>query len=191
MAELLRKPLLRKLAHRLLPVPVIMWLRRFRAPPKRRSALPVTRDISHYRVQDHIDLEASWLTTREGQSGPCASLYAYGEEVLRIDCLGGADSHLHINLRQQALEPSTQARRFYFQDASVQDHIERAAFELRRNSSFCLALNPDPRIRRMVLDEKRLDEAATWLREQMHELLDKRAGAPALPPLPARPRRVD
>ena len=80
-------------------------------------------DWVEYPIQENVRLEVYWRDDRAGR-GPAASLYVYDDEVLRLDCFDGDQGHCHVNIRQN------KGHRWYYPEGTVQQHIERSAFEL-------------------------------------------------------------
>ena len=160
----------RYLVHSLLPPVLLRAFRRWRSPPPRRSARGVLSDVAVFPVQEDVDLEVGWLKAEAGGGGPAASLYILSEEVFRLDCLGGDRGHMHFNMREALITPGGSSARIYFEPGTMADHIERAVFHLKKNSDYCIALNSDPYIRKVVLDRDRLAAAAEWMRQTMTEL---------------------
>ncbi len=106
--------------------------------------------------------------------GPSASLYVLGDEVLRLDCFGdsGLGGHAHINPRQVETD-SFKPARLYFPKGDHRQHIDRATFEMTRNVPAALAMNRDPFVRRVKIDEARLLDAAEEMRSTMLEALNR------------------
>lgn len=117
-------------------------------------------------VQDHGDvcLDVYWREDPEGR-GPACSLYARGLEVLRLDAFGGDQGHLHVNAA-----PGLD-KRWYFQPGSVEEHVERAAFEIATNVNAILKLHREPSVERLWVDRERLREVASQARNLMLELV--------------------
>ena len=130
--------------------------------------LQARHDLVRLQVQDGVHLEVYWRSDEQGQ-GPAASLYAKTVEVLRLDCFGGDQGHMHINAQGRV------AKRWYFPAGTVADHIERACFELGTNVEACLRLNQDPEIARLNLDWKEMRVIASEARRLLLALADKRA----------------
>jgi hypothetical protein len=153
-------------------------LRENRPPPAMspRTASTHISDSRSYPIQDHVRLDVYWVGEAFGP-GPGASLYVYGDEVLRFDCFGGRAGHLHINLRQSQESRSQVVPRLYFPEGTIQDHIERAAFELKTNVPYCTEVVRDPRIRAVCIDPSRLGQAADLLRERMLTLFREKCAA--------------
>ena len=47
------------------------------------------RDLIEYPLEDNVRLEVYWRDDRAGY-GPAASVFAYDQEILRLDCFGEA-----------------------------------------------------------------------------------------------------
>ena len=109
-------------------------------------------------------------------SGPSASLYVLGEEVMRLDCFGGNDGHMHFNPAQDYLNNRldvARTPRIYFLEGNRQDHVDRATFELKRNVSAALAMNVLPNIQKYSFDTTELEAAADQMYALMTEMLVK------------------
>ena len=125
------------------------------------------RDLVEYPIQDNVRLEVYWRDDRAGY-GPATSVYAYDQEILRLDCFGeankqGGKGHCHINLKQ------TRARQWMYQPGSVSDHVEQAMSDLRQNLGYCLATNTDERIQQTTLDTEALEPIAQQVEAKMLE----------------------
>jgi hypothetical protein len=138
------------------------------APPARQAAAAVAAspDRDRIPVQDDVFLDVYWRDDDLGR-GPAASLYARGVEVLRLDCFGADQGHLHLNLGTGA------GRRWYFPPATAADHIERACFELERNFAIALAVCPDPALAGLSLRGDQMAEVAAKARSRLLALLDE------------------
>ena len=120
-------------------------------------------DWIEYPVQDNVRLEVYWRSDRGGH-GPAASLYFYDDEVLRFDCFGGEEGHCHMNLSQ------TRGQRWYYPEAPVKENIKQAGFDLRKNSLFCILSHQDDRIRRLKIDQEKLEVAANQMESRLTEI---------------------
>ncbi len=164
-------------AFALLPDPVYYWLRRYRKPRPPRSAKPTVKNLRTLTIDEHVRLEVYWLDSPQG-TGPAASLYVGDEELLRLDCFGGTTGHMHLNLGQTARTPNASSARFYFPAGTVEDHIQRAAFEVKANTAYCQRVHRDPGVRELEIDVDRLSAAADDMSATMLRLLAERP-APA------------
>ena len=111
-------------------------------------------DWVEYPIQDHVRLEVYWRDDRAGY-GPAASVYAYDQEVLRLDCFGeakkqGGKGHCHVNLKQ------TRARQWMYPPGSVRDHIVHAMHDLKQNLCYCMITNTDEKIQEIKIDSEKL-----------------------------------
>jgi len=121
-----------------------------------------------YDVQDHAHIEVFWKVVKMG-GGPCASLIVFDEEILRFDCFGFEAGHFHTNLRQPTLLGRQSQNRLFFFEQTVEEQVERAAFEIGTNANYYLQRNRSPKIRRVVLRTERLQAAAELMRAKMLE----------------------
>jgi hypothetical protein len=130
-------------------------------PPEQQGR----NDLVEYPIQDNVRLKVYWRDDRAGY-GPAASMYAYDQEILRLDCFGEAKEtkgkgHCHINLRQ------TKARQWHYRPGSVRDHVEQAMHDLRHNLGFCLFTNTDERIQQTTIDPETLEPIAQQAEAKM------------------------
>ena len=164
---------------------VIRRVLRKTRPPRAMSPRTASINISDsrsYPVQDNVRLDVYWVGGAFGP-GPGASLYVYGDEILRLDCFGGRAGHLHMNVRQSRESSSDVTPRLYFPQGSIPDHIERATFELETNVAYCTQLARDPRIRAVRIEPSRLHQAANLMREQMLSLFREKCADSVSAPL--------
>ena len=122
-------------------------------------------DLAEYRIQDNVRLEVYWRDDRAGY-GPAVSIYAYDQEVLRLDCFGEENDkkgkgHCHINLRQ------TRARQWNYLPGSVSDHIRQAMHDMRHNLNYCLHTNTDEKIQQTTVDSETLEPIARQVEAKM------------------------
>ena len=68
--------------------------------------------------------------------GPGASIYIRDDEVMRFDCFGSDLGHYHFNIRQAKFFVNGEKTRIFFPEGTVQDHIDQAAVQLRRNLDY-------------------------------------------------------
>ena len=123
------------------------------------------RDLVEYPLEDNVRLEVYWRDDRAGY-GPAASVFAYDQEILRLDCFGeakkqGGTGHCHINLKQN------RARQWMYPAGPVSAHIEQAMHDLKHNLGFCLATNTDERIQQASVDPETLEQAAEQAEAKM------------------------
>ena len=152
-----------------------MWTyvkRLLKGRPAPQAAPSVRNDIQRYEIQPGAYLVVFWKVLKIGR-GPAVSLYVHGEEVLKIDCFGEGKGHYHVNARQWRRQLPGIVQRLYLPETTVEAQVERAVFELQRNTSVYLQQNDDPRIRRVVLDPIRLREATERMKTTMLEYMRK------------------
>ena len=128
-------------------------------------------DARIIQVQDAC-LIVHWSDFPPVGSGPSASFYVLEEEVMRIDCFGGNDGHMHFNPAQDYFNSRldlARTPRIYFPEGSRQEHVDRATFELKRNIPAALAMNVLPNIQNYSLDARELEAAS----EQMHQIMSE------------------
>jgi hypothetical protein len=126
-------------------------------------------DLIEYPIQDHVRLEVYWRDDRAGY-GPAASVYAYDQEILRLDCFGeakkqGGKGHCHINLKQN------RARQWLYPPGPVSAHVQQAMHDLRHNLGFCLSTNTDERIQQTTVDTETLETIAQQAEVKMLEFV--------------------
>lgn len=131
-----------------------------------RSCRSYIHDLTTHPIQDHIFMEIYWVSEPVGP-GPGASIYIHGDEVLRFDCFGSDVGHYHFNVRQSKFLPAGETTRIYFPSGSVEDHIENAVVQLRRNLDYGRGMNVDPKVRSIVIDQPAIDEAAILMRDRL------------------------
>jgi len=122
-------------------------------------------ELTDYAIQDKVRVEVYWRDDRAGY-GPAASIYAYDQEILRLDCFGEDNGtkgtgHCHINLRQ------TKARQWQYRPGSVRDHIEQAMHDLQENLNYCLQTNTDEKIQQTIIHSETLKPITQQVEEKM------------------------
>ena len=137
-----------------------VWL----SPPKHRSLISGNLSaVVTVPIQPAVFLEVYWVGMSFGW-GPGASLTIHDQEILRFDCFGGNQGHLHARSRGGI------GGRLYFEEGTVESHIERAIFELKRNLNWYLAFSENPKITNIKIDPVRLCEATDQMRTYMLDL---------------------
>jgi hypothetical protein len=169
---------LRRRLGRWLPWPVHLLVQRLRAG-RRADISPCVSDVRRFSFGVAGDLEVYWLDAPLG-AGPAASWYMAGVEVMRFDCLSPDQAHMHVNLWQSAVLARDSLPRLHFPPGTVEEHIERAAYELRVNlRSHAYLVETDRRVRKLPCpDEETMTRAAQVMRAELTDLA-KRHAAPA------------
>ncbi len=166
------------LARRLLPIPLLyhLWHRKTRRNP--RPGLDIATDRRQFRLQPDVMMEVYWSRVPGFGGGPTASLFVLDEEILRLDCFGGADGHMHFNPEQARLTDGWETPRIHFGPGTVPDQIARAVFELKTNSVNALKSNMIKRIRDFPLDTAALDRVSSDMADYMQALYETHGDDP-------------
>ena len=169
---------LKRAAFNILPAGLVyrLWHRNSRRHP--RYLREDLRDRRNIPVQEGAQLYISWADVAGIGQGPAASLYVYDEEVLRLDCFGGSEGHMHLNPEQSKLIMRHGSARIYFEPGPREAHISRAAFELSRNVQAGLLTNKLSRVRDYAFDPDRLSSAASEMSDIMKKMVADRQGQP-------------
>ncbi len=138
-------------------------------PRPLRSCRSYIHDVRRHAIQDQIFMEVYWVAPPVGP-GPGASIYIRDDEVMRFDCFGADLGHYHFNVRQAKFFPDGETTRIFFPAGTVQDHIENAVVQLRRNLDYGRGMNTDARIRAVRIDQRAVDQAAAWMRDQLMQI---------------------
>ncbi len=177
------KSTIKFLASSLLPQPILYRLWHINCRRKPRTKLDTAFDLRVTTPQEGVRLEVYWSDVPNVGRGPSASLFVLDEEVIRIDCFGGNDGHMHINPEQVRIILRHYPPRLYFPEGSREDHIERATFELATNTPSALKLNMLARVREFPIHMGKLAAAAGQMADEMNDLLVSHEVRP-VPPLP-------
>ncbi len=164
--------ILRRIALIMLPEPIFYRLLHYITRQRPRTALETASDRRKISPQEDVDLWVYWSDVPNVGRGPSASLSVLREEVLRLDCFGGSEGHMHLNLQQQRFSGRVGVR-LYFQDGSRAEHVDRGAFELIANADAALKSNGLSRVRSFPIDQNALADASNQMRLLMQELLER------------------
>ncbi len=115
-------------------------------------------DLVEYPIQENLRLDVYWRDDKAGY-GPAASVYAYDQEVMRLDCFGeakkqGGKGHCHMNLKQ------TGGRQWMYRPGTVNEHIDQAMHDLKANLNFCLVTNEEDKIQEIKVSSKTIEPIA-------------------------------
>lgn len=166
------KSLLRKMWRWL----VYMWRASNPKAMPRRSLRPTVSQLTEVRITEEIDMEVYWLMVNK-EAGPAASIYAFGDELMRFDCFGNENGHFHINMRQSKLYPSGGSARIYLSKEGYAEQVREAGFWLSHNLKYCLTTNRSSRVRSLVVDAHTLADAAERMMRIMFELVERNYGS--------------
>jgi hypothetical protein len=172
------------LARFALPSPILYGLWHINRRGQPRTELGNASDHRTICPQNGVRLEVYWADVRDVGRGPCVSLFVLLEEVMRLDCLGGTQGHMHINPDQISLVVGWDITpRYFFPPGSRQDHIDRAVFEITTNCVAALQSNQMARVRNFPINKKALADATLQMRAYMNELLERHEDARDLQPV--------
>lgn len=161
---------IRKIILTILPQPLLYEFWHLKTKRARRTNLDTATNFEVLELQANVTLEIYWSDVPGVGQGPSASLFVLDEEVLRLDCFGDTDGHMHFNPEQTYLTSERPSPRIYFQKASIPEQIERARFELVHNVRAAKASNMLNRVRKFRLKQDSIDQAAIEMTRQMQLL---------------------
>lgn len=127
------------------------------------------QQVARHDIQPGAFLTVYWKSLPIG-CGPGVSLYIHDYEILRCDCFGGRDGHIHTNLRDLTGIQAGSGDHLLFAETSIQDQMDRSLFELRFNSHFHLRRNWNRSVQKFRLDPDRLEAAVSEAQERMRAL---------------------
>jgi len=145
-------------------------------PALTQAGRPNVLGLESIAVTPALRLEVCWINAALG-SGPRASVYTFGDELMRLDCFASGNAHMHLNMTQTQMPSANGVPRLHFQPGDLNAYITRAAFELEYNLAFALATHRDRRVRALTAPPERLTQAANWMRERMERLASKHSGS--------------
>lgn len=109
------------------------------------------KDVTRFPVEQGIYIDVFWKAL-PAATGPAFSLFAYDEEVLRLDCGGPGRGHFHASF---LTKQHTWKNRNQFFESTRETQIERAVFELQNNIGYYLERHPWKKIREIELAGER------------------------------------
>ncbi len=175
------------LARRLLPMTLVYHLRHQKTRRAPRPELDTATDRRQFRPQPNVMLEVYWSRVPGFGRGPAASLFVLDEEILRLDCFGGAGGHMHFNPEQAHLTAGLESPRIRFGPGTIPDQIARSVFELKTNGVAALKSNMIKRIRDFPLDAAALDRVSNDMADYMQALYETHGDDPGSGDSAARP----
>lgn len=96
--------------------------------------------------------------------GPAASVVIYDHEILRFDCFGAGEGHLHASF---FLPAAVQETRLFFSESSIDQQIERAVFDLTHNLYYYTQRSPYNDVRTFWMDKAHLQVAGEQMQTKM------------------------
>ena len=131
-----------------------------------------TDEVLEVEVPAPFRLEAYWLRVGDDE-GPAYSLFREDDEVLRVDCLG-PKGHIHYGLAEARHRGPAEAR-VYLPSSTVDEQVDRAAFELARNVGYCVGLDRRRSVRSTPVDAEAFARAAGEVAGHLHALVARHA----------------
>lgn len=128
-------------------------------------------NLVRYDLQEGCFLETYWID-RAGSdgiryTGPAAFLVVHGCEILKFDCYAYPMGHYHIEAPYPyGIRKGLQGN-IWLPEKTVEVQIERAAFEVQRNSQHFVQSHPRRKVRRTRFDEQRLATACAEMKAKM------------------------
>lgn len=128
--------------------------------------------LVRYELQEGCFLE-TYLNDRtdaEGNQhfGPVACLVVHGSDVARFDCLESR-GHYHLSSRYPHGVSKALVGEIWIREKTLEEQVDRAIFELQRNSGHFLRMHPRRKVRNTRLDNERLAAVCAQLRAKMLE----------------------
>ena len=157
-----------KLLRSLVPTPLRLLAAKILPLPSRLTR-PTVKDIHSHSIREGLFVHVYRLVEPTGP-GLGVSVVAFTDEVMRFDCFGASDGHMHLNIKQNRGYPGSVAR-LYFREQTIQEQIERSCFELEHNLSYALKTNASSRLRRLQLQPAELQGAVSFMRDTMNSVL--------------------
>jgi hypothetical protein len=110
--------------------------------------------------------------------GPVASLVVHGSDIMRFDCVGPPVGHYHVAAAYPHGIRKGLVGEIWLPERTAEEQIERAIFELQRNSNHYLQTHPRRKVRNTRLDEERLAAICVQMRSRMLEDLRRGQDSP-------------
>jgi len=138
--------------------------------------------LVRHELQEGCFLE-SYLndqTDAEGNSyfGPVACLVVHGSDIVRFDCVENARGHYHVASRYPFGPRKALVGEIYLPEKTLEEQVDRAIFELRRNSGHFLRMHPRRKVRNTRLDKERLAAVCAQVRSKMLEDIEQQSREP-------------
>jgi hypothetical protein len=118
-------------------------------------------------VNDHVCVDGV------SYFGPVACLVVHGSDIMRFDCVGPPFGHFHAAAAYPHGILRGLAGEIWLPEKTIEEQIERAIFELQRNSNHYVGTHPRRKVRATRLDEERLAAVCAEMRSKMLEDLKR------------------
>ena len=133
--------------------------------PNVTSSFPHRRDNCVISVQPGLDVHVFWKRMTKG-SGPSCAVFANGYQLIKFDCYGGTAGHFHVAMPARSV---TQQNILRLDGTTVEQHIDRAMFELANNLAFYLSRSDLPAVQGFDIDKDAMAAALPRIRLMMLE----------------------
>lgn len=141
---------------------------------RRRAAGVSAIDYEPSTPREGLRVDTYWADVPGVGSGPTVALFVHEIEVLRADCFGGSEGHMHLNPDEFRVLPNRVATRLFFPPGDRKSHVERAVFEVRANFQYALLTSALPEIREFEVTDAELDAVADQVEGRLCQLLQER-----------------
>lgn len=129
--------------------------------------------LVRYDLQEGCFLETylNDQTSADGRRyfGSAACLVVHGSDILRFDCLGQPLGHYHAAAPYPHGIRKGLVGEIWLPEKTIEEQIDRAIFELQRNSGFYLQKHPRRKVRNTRFDEQRLVAVCAEMKTKMLE----------------------
>jgi hypothetical protein len=106
--------------------------------------------------------------------GPAACLVVHGFDIMRFDCLDYPLGHYHTAKPYPYGIRRGLAGEIWLPEKTIEEQVERAIFELSRNSNHYLQSHSKRKVRNTHLNEQRLAEVCAEMKSKMLEDVKQR-----------------
>jgi hypothetical protein len=129
--------------------------------------------LVRYDLQEGCFLE-TYLNDQAGSDGnwyfgASACLVVHEFDIMRFDCVGYPLGHYHFASPYPYGIRKGLVGEIWLPEKTMEEQIERAIFELQRNSSFYLQKHPKRKVRNTHLNEDRLAAVCAEMKSKMLE----------------------
>ena len=124
-------------------------------------------DLKRFDITPELLIDVFWKDLEVGL-GPALSCYVLGHEVLKFDCFGASDGHMHID---GVKFPETKEQRLFYPEPTRELQIERCLFDLSYNFNYYLQRHPNQDIRRYTFDQQALTSQMESIKQAMVECM--------------------
>jgi hypothetical protein len=136
-------------------------------------------NLVRYDLQEGCFME-TYLNdqTRPGGAryfGPVACLVVHGFDIMRFDCLDYPIGHYHAARPYPYGIRKGLAGEIWLPEKTLEEQIERAIFELQRNSSYYLKSHPRRKVRNTLFNQERLAAVCAEMKSKMLEDVKRRS----------------